>query len=274
MNDIKYLFIDGANAQNIYSTAMNAVFGVVGELSIPKIVEHANPFRTYYYDCLDDSRKDRESGLEFDRRLQSQETYYEKIRSLRGVHLQLGTLTGSRRGRQKEARRQKEVDVLLSVDMLTHGFNRNMSRAILLSGDLDFRPVVEALVRGGVFVEVWYEKTTGSKELYWAADLGRPLDWNTLYVWSTDAFLAEHRLPEGISTSSGDYLMVPQIGSGTFQGGNVDLLSSSDRGPFILHATRPNGNNGCWKHTDRNVLLAYFSAMHGPVVWKSLRERQ
>jgi hypothetical protein len=48
MDNIKYLFIDGAYAQNIYKTAMDAVFGVAGELSVPKIVEHANPFRTYY----------------------------------------------------------------------------------------------------------------------------------------------------------------------------------------------------------------------------------
>lgn len=270
--DTKYLFIDGAYAQNVYRTAMEAVFGVGGELSVPKIVEQANPFRTYYYDCLDDTQKSSESGLEFDTRLQSLEAYYTKIRSLHGVHLQLGTLTGARRGPQKETRRQKEVDVLLAVDMLTHGFNRNMSRAILLSGDLDFRPVVEALVRGGIFVEVWYEKTTGSKELYWAADLGHPLDWDRLYLWSTDAFLAEHRLPEGISATSNDYLMAPQIGSGTFQAGNVDLLCSSDRSPSILHAAWSGGHHGWWKHKDRKVLLGYFSALHGPITWKSLRE--
>jgi hypothetical protein len=212
--------------------------------------------------------------LEFDRRLQSQEAYYEKIRSLRGVHLQLGTLTGSRRGRQKEARRQKEVDVLLAVDMLTHGFNRNMSRAILLSGDLDFRPVVEALVRGGVFVEVWYEKSTVSKDLYWAADLGYPLYWNILYSWSTDAFIADHQLPKVTGAAAAEYLTAIQIDCRSFEGGTVELLSCTDQGPFILYAAMGGGNNQWLKHLDRKVLLGYFSVIHGPIEWKSLRGRE
>jgi uncharacterized LabA/DUF88 family protein len=70
---------------------------------------------------------------------------------------------GSLRGAPKK-RRQKEVDVLLAADMLTHGYDGNMDKAILIAGDLDFRRVVEALVRRGVFVEVWYEPKSGAAE--------------------------------------------------------------------------------------------------------------
>jgi uncharacterized LabA/DUF88 family protein len=51
--------------------------------------------------------------------------------------------------------------------MLRHGFDGNMEKAVLLAGDLDFRPIVEALVRRGVFVEVWYEKNSAAQELWW-----------------------------------------------------------------------------------------------------------
>lgn len=113
-------------------------------------------FARNYYDCLDDAQKDGESKSAFDARVESQRTYLSKIGSLPGVHLRTGTVMGRQR-------RQKEVDVLLAVDMLTHGSNGSMGQAVLLAGDLDFRPVVDALVRTGVYVVVWYEKTAAPK---------------------------------------------------------------------------------------------------------------
>jgi hypothetical protein len=267
MDGNKYLFIDGGYVRQIYRAAMKTVFGADGELSVRRIVDYANTFRTYYYDCLDETQKDGESSAEFAARVAAQQAYHSQLRSLPAVHVQLGQLKGVR------PRRQKEVDVLLAVDMLTHGFNRNMARAILLSGDLDFRPVVEALVRGGVFVEVWYEKTTGSEELYGAADLGQRLDWNILYSWSTDAFIAGHPQPKRTGSAGNEYLTALQIGSGTFAGGQVELLSCGDRGPFVLHVLMPGGNNDWFKHPDRKGLLGYFSAIHGPINWKFLREQ-
>src|SRR5216684_2723392 len=78
-------------------------------------------------------------------------------------------------------RREKEVDILLATDMLTHGFNGSMGNAVLLSGDLDFRPIVEALVRHGVFVEVWYHRSSIARELPGAADFGREIRFRQLY---------------------------------------------------------------------------------------------
>jgi hypothetical protein len=78
---------------------MEAVFGVAGDVTVKTIVAQVKPFRTYYYDCVDDTRKDGEGEAEFKARLEAQESYYSTIRSLRGVHLQLGTLTGARKRR-------------------------------------------------------------------------------------------------------------------------------------------------------------------------------
>jgi uncharacterized LabA/DUF88 family protein len=109
MDDNKYLFIDGAYVQAIYRSAMEAVFGVLGELSIQKILFEVHPFRTYYYDCVDEKPKDGESQPDFEQRVASQDAYTPQMHSLAGVHVRLGTLAGRRR-------RQKEVDVLLAVD--------------------------------------------------------------------------------------------------------------------------------------------------------------
>jgi hypothetical protein len=79
--------------------------------------------------------------------------------------------------------------------MLTHGFNRNMAKAVLIAGDLDFRPVVEALVRSGVFVEVWYDVHSMAKELPLAADFGVAIHWNQLYRWNAPEFCAKYKEP-------------------------------------------------------------------------------
>ncbi len=267
MEQTTYLFIDGGYLQEIYSSAIKAVFGVAGELAVWNIVDHIRPFRTYYYDCLDDTRKDGETPVAFEQRLKSQESYSSAIGSLPGVHVRLGTVTGRRR-------RQKEIDVLLAVDMLTHGFNRNMTRAALLAGDLDFRPVVDALVRAGVFVEVWYEKKSASKDLCWAADQGRPINWKMLYDWSSEGFRASHQLPVDISNASSEFLMAYQVGCGSSQGQNVELLAVAAGGPFILFAASPGGNNRWLRHTDKQVLERYFSTLHGPIIWKVMRDGQ
>jgi uncharacterized LabA/DUF88 family protein len=127
---------------------MEQVFDGFGELEPANIASQIldpRPFRTFFYNCLDNLQREKETKAEFEARVQRQEQYFARIRSTRAVHLRSGTLTGHRR------RRQKEVDVLLAVDMLTHGFNRNMTHATLLAGDLDFRPIVEALGAGWCF---------------------------------------------------------------------------------------------------------------------------
>ena len=261
MDEVKYLFIDGGYARKAFRTAMESVFGDAGEVTVEHIVQQVQPFRTYYYDCLDDTQKNGEGELEFKARLNAQEAYFSTIRSLHGLHLQLGKLTGARN------RRQKEVDVLLTVDMLTHGFNRNMTHAVLLSGDLDFRPVVEALVRGGVFVEVWYERTTGAKELYWAADLGQPLDWYSLYHWSDHKFRLTHPFPtrrDGLSPSPNSAILK----TGIHAGNPASLIHDRVRQSYILNAER-SGSALSFEHVDQGILERFFLAEFGAIDWST-----
>ena len=81
--------------------------------------------------------------------------------------------------------------------MLTHGFNRTMKSAVLFSVDLDFRPIVEALVRHGVFVpEVWYRRTSIAAELPGAADFGHEMRFRQVYSLSTESFQRKNRIPD------------------------------------------------------------------------------
>jgi uncharacterized LabA/DUF88 family protein len=255
-----YLFIDGHYAREVYNSAMAKVFAEPGELNSECIARQASAFKTFYYDC-EDVRKDSESDEEFEARLRKQQDSFARIRSLPSMHVQLGKLTGGRR------RRQKEVDVLLAVDMLTHGFYKNMTRAVLLSGDLDFRPVVEALVRLGVYVEVWYEKPSASEELYLAADRGKEMDWHALYNWSDDAFRFAHSVP------SQNNAHAPIPGDCFMKMGKADrrpvmLATNPDRRGYVIRFEH--GTGVTWyEHADQSVLERFFSLLNGPVKWEN-----
>ncbi len=54
-------------------------------------------------------------------------------------------------GKQKE----KEVDISLAIDMLDFAFQDKFDRAILVSGDGDFRPVIKRIQSYNKEIEIW-----------------------------------------------------------------------------------------------------------------------
>jgi uncharacterized LabA/DUF88 family protein len=148
---------------------MREFFGVDGDLELSALMGQAQASRAYFYDSLDDTPRLGETDEACRARVAPLEEFFSGVRALSGFHVRLGTVSHGKK------RQQKEVDILLAVDMLTHGFDRNMEKAVLLAGDLDFRPIVEALVRRGVFVEVWYDRSSIAQDLPGAADFGREI---------------------------------------------------------------------------------------------------
>src|SRR5438067_5819506 len=142
-----YLFIDGGYLREVYRDLFDPLFGGGYAVDYKSVKETFNARRVFLYDCLDDVQKAGESKADFDARVQQQQDYFDAIDKVDGVHVCYGVLSHGRK------RQQKEVDVLLAVDMLTHSFSKNMDEAVLLSGDRDFRPVVESVVRLGTHVK-------------------------------------------------------------------------------------------------------------------------
>jgi uncharacterized LabA/DUF88 family protein len=258
MEHTTYLFIDGAYLRGAHDDAMKKVFAVLGDLALERIAETAGALKSYFYDCEDVCRPN-ESQVEFESRVAARQAQFSKIRALKGFHLQTGTM---RSGKKRE---QKEVDVLLAVDMLTHGFQRNMTRAVLLSGDLDFRPVVEALVRGGVFVEVWYEKTSTSEQLPFAADFGYELTWHQLYNWNSEKFRKKYT-PPVIQVGGGLPPTAVCIAKGQCDRCPVELCETYGGRGFSLIAYLGNEVQ-YFNHVDRAVVEGYFSVLYGPITW-------
>jgi uncharacterized LabA/DUF88 family protein len=172
-----YLFIDGGYLQTVYRDVFNPLFGDSYLVDYKSVKETFGARRAFLYDCLDDVQRARESDADFQARVKQQEDQFDAIDKVEGVHVRYGHLSPGKK------RQQKEVDVLLAVDMLTHAFNKNMDEAVLLSGDRDFRPVVESIVRIGTLVKVAYDARTGSRPLARAADNEMEIDITALCSW-------------------------------------------------------------------------------------------
>ncbi len=181
-----FLFIDGEFLRKYYSETICKWTDNQGEIDFGNLNSaFQHPAKCFYYDCLDNIKHESENEEEFINRKKEQEALFSKIRSVRGTHVRLGRLVGSEN--KKGPRRQKEVDILLAVDMLEHATRQNMSAVTLITGDGDFKPLVEAIVRLGLNITIAGFPQHTSQELAEAADFYKPITISDCYRWSTES---------------------------------------------------------------------------------------
>jgi len=89
--------------------------------------------RAYYYDGIVDPRGDPDGYEE-------QDAYFDRIRSKKQYEIRLGRLIKTEKGS-----RQKGVDILIAVDMLSKGYLRHYDIAAFLGGDDDFVDLITAV---------------------------------------------------------------------------------------------------------------------------------
>lgn len=149
--------------------------------------------KIFYYDCPV-YKKESESKENFQKRKSKQEEEFNELRTIDGFHVYEGTT----KGRGKKVR-QKQVDIMITVQMLMHTIRKNMNKCTLIAGDLDFKPLVDALVQEGMFVTIWSEKKSVSKDLIYASDARRNLGVYELWSNLKKEFLSRYPLPSGVS---------------------------------------------------------------------------
>lgn len=164
IDPISYLFIDGASFQS----ALNELFGLffLGE---EQEVHWGNlrgmHKKVFYYDAipvqLPDEDIDRYLG-----RVNPKQVELAKIERQPGYHVR----TGDAHKRRNRGHEQKMVDVQLAVDALLAASRGLFTHCALFTGDLDFRPLIAALVEMGVDVTLHYPLGHTSNELLAAAD--------------------------------------------------------------------------------------------------------
>ncbi len=272
MADQSYLFVDGAYLRQRHSDMMSAVFGKIADFDLSNLRQnllHLTPLgaqeafqRVFYYDCLHDIPKVGESDEQLKLRIQEQRAAFDKIQSLHGFHVRLGSLSGSSR-----KMRQKEVDILLAVEMLDHAFRRNMTSAALIAGDLDFAPLLDSLVRLGTWVDVLYDPRSIAQGLLASADRGIPLTFHHYYNMCQPEFRAGNALPQ--KQANATWQPVDQGYSLTREGhlpnGDGVGLYERDNGCVIFVNHQPE-----WLllHNDRAVLENYFTVTESAIEWE------
>ena len=267
--DDTYVFIDGAWLVKRHRHVMQQFFGVEGELDLSPILQQANASRAYYYDAIDYAKGTNESDTEWEARVLRQEYFFRRIQNIPDFHVRPGSVS---RGKKRE---QKEVDVAVAVDMVTHGLKGDIARAVLIAGDLDFRPALEALVRMGVNVELWYHESSFALDLPYAADKAIGLRFRQLYSWNSKSFQAAHPIPADHHPAGGVEGELVRVGSVAGKSAElrwVELRRQSDQSLlklFSLWITIEPGHTARISDVDPDLIERYVAAQHSPIVWET-----
>ena len=184
-----YLFIDGEQLRQTLKEVGTFWFGKPIDIDYRKLQRDCQ--KVFYYDCLP-AKRDQLSEIEYQHKLQEKQVFFDELRSLAGWHVSEGLA----RHRKKERQEQKEVDILIAVDMLTHTHRKNMDRLTFLSGDQDFAPLLEAVVRDGMYVELLYPEGHTARDLKYFADVAKPMDIDFLLGIATEDFRRGHAFPQ------------------------------------------------------------------------------
>ncbi|MCW5947256.1 MAG: NYN domain-containing protein [Fimbriimonadales bacterium] len=176
-----YAFVDGGYLEVAFREALSPLYGGALEPDLNQVRLALQVLKLFYYDALYEPTSGESKDV-----LEATEvkaSFLSGINEVDGVHVRTGSAV-RRTGRNKKGLEQKEVDVLLAVECLTHAYRGNCPSVVLVTGDLDFRPLIDALIHAGIYVTL-YSGPRGAKELSLAADRRNVLDYNTLYNWSS-----------------------------------------------------------------------------------------
>jgi len=262
-----YLFIDGGHLRTNYNNSVRQWFGTNGEINFTELKESLRGGgisieRCFYYDAIEDERRNGESEVEFKVRVENDEAFFNRIEELNGFFVRLGSLSGQRN------RRQKKVDILLAVEALDHAVRRNMERAILLTGDRDFEPLVHSLVQLGVGVQILSDKDHTSKYLRRAADAYVPLSFDNYYRWTIPS------LRDGFPIPVRHINMPPprarEKAKGVLRGKDVVLQTCDSPPVFYVHGNHfhRETNHLTLESNDEQKLKLYTDLQYGKIDWQ------
>jgi uncharacterized LabA/DUF88 family protein len=266
-----YLFIDGNYLEERYAAKMKTFFGDGGELDYAQL-RHDRMWpdlqRAFYYNAIDYGSRDNETPDATAERVKMREDWFDEIDAIADFHVRPGSVTSASRKR----RAQKKVDALIAVDMLTNAHNHNMSQAVLIAGDLDFAPLVAAVVRLGIRVSVVFDQASVSRELTEEADRAGALRLRDYYRWSSDFYKLANPIPDEQQIKGTDYRETRpdrvEIGGGLWGGRAVRLLHLTN-GNFFAVAIRDELTQMNTIITDQSKerLLKYVVVEYPAVTW-------
>ena len=150
------VFLDGGYLDKVLAGRRIDFARLAIELAEPDEV-----LRTYYYHCL--PYQNRTPTQDERGRYASAHRFMTALKHLPRFEVRLGRLAF--RGQDGDGRPifiQKRVDTMIGVDMALLAGKGKITNAVILSGDSDMVPAVEAVKREGVLTTLWHGSYSGS----------------------------------------------------------------------------------------------------------------
>lgn len=119
--------------------------------------------RTYFYYCM--PYQSNPPTAEEKERYAKAQRWISALQRLPRFEVRLGKLA-----KRRDSFEQKRVDVLLSVDLVRMSWDHQIQKAVLVSGDSDFVPAVQAAKDAGALVHLFYSSYACHNELLDSCD--------------------------------------------------------------------------------------------------------
>ena len=144
-----------------------------------------------------------------------------------------------------------------------------MNKATLLTGDMDFKPLLDALVQEGMYTTLLHDPKSTSKELLYAADSNEVLSLNRIYGITTEDFKQRHPAPKvysgPIQIFQRDYGSEPKK-RGVIKENEIHLHKNEDEYAIINYTDK------CifiYTFSDLKILEKWAEYQHnGSIEWK------
>lgn len=125
-------------------------------------------FRTYIYDC----------------QFKKEENFFKSLNLQNSFEIRLGEFKYKDNGEIS----QKQVDVMIAMDMIQLSLKNKVQHIILISSDSDFIPAVKFVKEEGVKIHLRPAPKDMKSDLAISCDTRSPLDNTLLVEWTKDPY--------------------------------------------------------------------------------------
>ena len=148
------IFIDGGYLDYVLRAFGNPKVGF--EKLATTLASPDELLRTYYYHCL--PYQSPTPTIEEAERFAAKQKFFHALSRLDRFEVREGKLAfrGLDQNSGKPIFEQKRVDIKLAVDLVLLATKRQITRAILVTGDSDFLPAVQAAKNEGVLIHLYH----------------------------------------------------------------------------------------------------------------------
>jgi uncharacterized LabA/DUF88 family protein len=226
-----YVFIDGgAVLQFMADAAQRLTPDETAPINYDRMRATFRAERVFFYDAYPTKRTG-EDEEQFTQRWNEKDAFFKQPSRLDAMHVR----TGTTRHRKKRGLEQKGVDIQLAIEAYQHAVRGNIETAVIVTNDLDFYPLLDAMTQTRVRTRLRYDRGKTSEALIEAADFAYPLSLEEFAAWCDPPY-ANHG---GISrakrdTLPQDNLEAPEIKRGNLLGRELVVYRHIAKNMYIV----------------------------------------